>query len=230
MCRTSTTRLRDSSLRRAAAGLAGALLLAACSGPASDGPATTETRTVGDFHALRVGGTANATIRVGPAPSVTVTASAGTLARLTTEVRNGTLVVEQKGGWFWNGDDVKLQITVPALREVTVNGAGNVEVQEARGESLRLTLQGAGNVVARGEVDQLDVTINGAGNGELSGLRARTVKAVVNGAGTVTVHAVEALDAVVNGVGKLRYVGSPAKLDTRINGVGNVSQIPALET
>jgi hypothetical protein len=113
---------------------------------------------------------------------------------------------------------------------VTVNGAGNVEVHEARGDALRLTLQGAGNLVARGEIGTLEVTINGAGNGELAGLRARAVKAVVNGAGSVTVHAVEELDAVVNGVGKLRYLGTPAKLDTRINGVGTVSQIPPLET
>jgi hypothetical protein len=205
-------------------------MLAACSGPAGDGPVSTETRDIGDFQALRVGGAANATIRVGPAPSLTITASADTLASISTEVRNGTLVVEQKDRWFWSGDEVKLEITVPVLREVTVNGAGNVEVHEARGDALRLTLQGAGNLVARGEIGTLEVTINGAGNGELAGLRARAVKAVVNGAGSVTVHAVEELDAVVNGVGKLRYLGTPAKLDTRINGVGTVSQIPPLET
>lgn len=229
MCRTSITRLR-SGIRGAAAGLSGALLLAACGGPAGDGPVSTESRNVGDFQALRIGGAANATIRVGPAPSLTITASADTLAGIRTEVRDGTLVVEQKGRLFWSGEDVKLEITVPVLREVTVNGAGHVEVHEASGDALRLTLQGAGHLVARGEIGSLDVTINGAGNGELSGLRARAVKAVVNGAGNVTVHAVEELDAVVNGVGKLRYVGTPAKLDTRINGVGNVSQIPALET
>jgi hypothetical protein len=91
-------------------------------------------------------------------------------------------------------------------------------------------VHGAGNLVARGEIGTLDVRINGAGDAELSGLRARSVKAVVNGAGNMTVHAVEELDAVVNGVGKLRYVGSPPRLDTQVNGVGDVSQIPALET
>lgn len=230
MYRTSITRLRSNRSCGAVAALAGALLLGACSDRGTAGPTRTETRDVGDFHSVRIGGAASATIRVGPAVSVAVTADGGTLNALTTEVRNGTLVIEQKSRWFWSGDDMDVQITMPVLREVTVSGAGSLQLHEARGEALQLSLQGAGNLVARGEIGALDVRIHGAGHAELSGLRARKVKAVVNGAGSMTVHAVEELDAVVNGVGKLRYVGSPPKLETQINGVGDVRQIPALET
>lgn len=230
MYRTCITRLRSRSFRSTVLALAGAALLAACNGTGPDGPKQTEARNVGDFHSVRIGGAASATIRVGPTTSVAVTADGKTLEGLTTEVRDGTLVIQQKKLWFWRGDDVHLEISVPSLREVTVNGAGNVEMHDVRGESLQLAVHGAGNLVARGEIGTLDVRINGAGDAELSGLRARSVKAVVNGAGNMTVHAVEELDAVVNGVGKLRYVGSPPRLDTQVNGVGDVSQIPALET
>jgi hypothetical protein len=225
MCRTSITRWRSQRLHGAVLALGGALLLTACSEPADNGPTRTETRSVGDFHSVRIGGAANATIQVGPASSLAVTAGEHTLENLTTEVRNGTLVVEQKNRWFWNGDDVSLAITVPVLRELTVSGAGNVDVQDARGESLQLSVHGAGDLTAAGEINSLSVNINGAGNADLSALRARSAKAVVNGAGNITVNATDELDAVVNGVGKVRYVGSPPKLDTQINGVGDVSQV-----
>jgi hypothetical protein len=100
-----------------------------------------------------------------------------------------------------------------------------VGVRAARGESLELSLQGAGNLTADGETDHLRVLINGAGNADLAALRARSARAVLNGAGNVTVHAVEELSATVNGVGSVRYVGSPPKLDTQINGVGDVVQV-----
>jgi hypothetical protein len=106
-----------------------------------------------------------------------------------------------------------------------MNGAGNVEVQDVRGAALELSLNGAGNLLAKGEIDALDVNINGAGNAELSGLRARRARAVLNGAGQLTVNAAEELHAVVNGVGSVRYVGSPPTLDSKINGVGKVSQL-----
>jgi hypothetical protein len=200
-------------------------LLAACGAPAGDGPTRTESRSVGDFHSISLRGAADATIRVGPPASLTVTAGERALESVTSEVRNGTLVVGQKRRWFWNEGKVTLAISVPALREVAVSGAGNVEVHDARGAALELSLNGAGNLMAEGEIDSLEVNINGAGNAELSGLRARSARVVLNGAGQLTVNAAEELHAVVNGVGSVRYVGSPPKLDTKINGVGDVRQV-----
>jgi hypothetical protein len=220
----STTRWRSGFIRTALVALATAAALAGCSRMES-GPVRTESRNVGDFHSVEVRGSADATVRVGPATSLSVTAGENMLAELTTEVRDGKLIVEQKRHLFWDNADVDLVVTTPALRAVTVLGAGNVEVHDARGESLRLGVNGAGNMTAMGEVDSLEVDINGAGNAELAGLKARKARAVLNGAGNLTVNASDELNAVVNGVGSVRYVGTPPKLDTQVNGVGDVSQV-----
>jgi hypothetical protein len=50
----------------------------------------------------------------------------------------------------------------------------------------------------------------------------------VNGAGSITVQVTGSLSAAVNGVGSVRYAGTPAKLQTSINGVGDVSQLPPM--
>ena len=223
----SITRLRSHASGRAAIALAAALLLGACSRPANEGPLRSESRSVGDFHSVNVRGAANASIQVGPAASLTISAGENTLQNLTTTVREGMLIVEQKKGWWLSHGNVELQITLPVLQEVVISGAGNADITDARGESLELSLQGAGNLVAKGEIGTLAVNINGAGNANLGGLRARAAKVVVNGTGNVSVHATEELDAVVNGVGSVRYIGTPPKLDTKVNGVGSIVQAPA---
>jgi hypothetical protein len=223
-CRMSTTRLRSESLRAAAFALTAAALLAGCSGPTNEGPTRTEAREVGEFHSVNIRGAANASIKVGAATSLRVTADQESLQALHTTVRNGMLLVEQKRGWFWNHGRVELQMTVPALQEVVISGAGDIVIDGARGSHLELSLQGAGNLTANGDVDLLTVTINGAGDAALAGLRARSAKVVVNGTGDVTVHATEALDALVNGVGSVRYIGTPASLATKVNGVGAITQ------
>lgn len=222
-CRMSITRLRRDSLHAGAGVLLA--LLAGCGGAFEDGPARTEARSVGNFHSVNVRGAADASIRVGESTSLAVTAGDATLKDLRTEVRHGMLIVEHKGGWFWQRGRLKLDITVPELREVVISGAGDITVDGARGQSLELSLQGAGNLVAGGEIHSLTVHINGAGNASLAGLHAREARVVVNGTGDVTVHASEALDAVVNGVGSVRYVGTPPRLETQINGVGNIERI-----
>ena len=45
----------------------------------------------------------------------------------------------------------------------------------------------------------------------------------MNGAGRLLVHATHSLDAKLNGVGSIRYVGEPVSLRTEINGVGSIS-------
>lgn len=222
--RTSTTRLRSDVLR-GGAGVLAALLLAACGGAFEEGPARTEARDVGGFHSVNLRGAADASIRVGEAPSLSATADDATLRELRTEVRHGMLIVEQKGGWPWSRKGLKLDITVPELREVVISGAGDITVDGARGQSLELSLQGAGNLVAGGEIHSLTVHINGAGNASLAGLHAREARVVVNGTGDVTVRASDALDAVVNGVGSVRYLGTPPRLETQVNGVGGIERI-----
>ncbi len=221
MCRTSTTRWPEI---RIAGLLAGALLLAACSGPGA-GPEITQQRDVAAFHSIDLRGAGDLDVHVGPAASLRVTGTAGALERLETSVRDGVLVIEQRGGWLWlpSSSDVEIDATLPLLNSVAINGAGDVDIENLAGGELTLLIQGAGNLEAAGAVDSLTARINGAGNMNLSDLVARSATVTVNGAGNLGVHATASLKATVNGVGSIRYRGKPAAADTTINGIGTIA-------
>ncbi|MGC4028349.1 MAG: head GIN domain-containing protein [Steroidobacteraceae bacterium] len=221
MCRTSTTPWPE---QPSAALLAGTLLLAACSGPVA-GPEVTQQRDIGAFDAIDLRGAGDLDVHIGPAAPLRVTGTARALANLETRVRGNTLMIQQKGGWFWlpSSSDVEIHVTLPQLSSVILNGAGDVDIGNLAGGELALTLQGAGNLEAEGRVDTLRARINGAGNMDLSDLAAQDATVSVNGAGNLRINATASLAATVNGVGSIRYRGKPAKVDTTINGVGSIA-------
>ncbi len=222
--RTFTTRSR--SHLALLAGVALAAALAGCSGGKST-PGT-ETRAVADFHGVELRGAADINVEVGPAFSVTITAGAAALPHVKTEVSNGTLVIDHKRGWFWSDrGPLTVRITMPMLDRFDVNGAGKVNLSGVQGEKLELSIDGAANLTASGAITKLEADINGAGDMGLAGLIATDAELTVNGAGKITAQVTGALEAVVNGVGNIRYSGNPAHVTTSINGVGSITPAEA---
>lgn len=227
-CRTSTTPSRDRLARALLAGCA-AIALSACGADTRE-PPRTERRGVDAFHSVDLRGAAEVTVQVGGPTSVEVTATPAALAGVRTTVHNGTLTIDHGTGplLLGGGDAVKLAISVPELHAFAVNGAGNVRIDGVDGTALALVLQGAGQLVATGRTASLNARINGAGNMDLAGLEAIDATVAVNGAGHLSTRVGGSLQAEVNGVGAIRYAGSPQKLDTRINGLGSIA--PASES
>jgi hypothetical protein len=222
--RTFTTRSRNNLALLPAVAVAGAMAiaLAGCSGGQS-APGS-ETRAVADFHGVELRGAADISVEVGPAFSVTITAGAAALPHVKTEVRNGALVIDHKRGWFWSDrGPLTVHITMPMLDEFKVNGAGKVNLSGVKGEKLELAIDGAANLTAAGNIAKLEADINGAGDMALSGLVATDAELTVNGAGKISAQVTGTLEAVVNGVGNIRYSGNPAHVTTSINGVGSIT-------
>lgn len=204
--------------------LAAAALLAGCNaGSAPASPPVSQQRGVDAFHSIDLRGAGELDVLVGPRQSVTLDAPRELLAHVKTTVSNGELVIEQEGGWMQLRDaSLKLRITLPKLNSLSVNGAGHVSASGLAGGATTMVLSGAGDLEASGTVDTLTVRINGAGNADLSHLAADSASVAVNGAGNLTVQATRQLDARLNGVGSIRYLGQPAQLSTEINGVGSI--------
>ncbi len=137
----------------------------------------------------------------------------------------GALVLEEKSRWYWGAPtgEIRLHVTVPALRALSVYGAGDVSISGVAGGDLAISLRGAGNLAAIGTVETLQAEISGAGNMELSRLIAVNATVAVNGAGNLQVHATGKLDATLNGVASISYGGKPTQVQTDINGVGSIS-------
>jgi hypothetical protein len=211
--------------RRALRGAALLLLsvLAACQ-RYEEGSQVTQNRGVDAFHSVELRGAATLDVLVGAQQSLVVEGGSRGLERLRTEVRNGRLVIESRGNWLWNQGTTRLRvrITVPQLRALELNGAGNITINGLDGGALALVLSGAGALEGGGRVETLTARVNGAGSIDLSRLEATDAEVAVNGTGSIDVNVTGRLDATVNGVGNIEYLGKPAQLNSSINGVGSI--------
>jgi hypothetical protein len=181
-----------------------------------------ESRDVGPFDRIALSGSADLVVTVGGAQEVTVRGDDNLLDDIDTDVNNGQLEISQD-------DDLDpeigltVEISTPALEEVDVSGAGDVDVQGVRGESFRVEVSGAGDVNGSGQADRVEVEISGAGDVQLAELIAREATVEISGAGNVHVNATESLDASISGAGDIVYSGNPREVETDVSGAGDIT-------
>lgn len=210
--------------------LIASLLLAGCNYAArigdqitGSGKRKTESRNVSDFSEIVVEGAYRVEVACGQGPSVEVEADDNILPLIKTEVEQGRLRIRQERGFSVNSLP-HVRITVPDVRAVSVPGAADFHLSGVKNDALKIEVAGAAKFRASGETGTLDVDLNGAAVIDARDLRARTVNAVSNGAGMTTVHATEALNATINGVGSIEYYGDPKTVNPKVVGFGKISR------
>jgi hypothetical protein len=178
---------------------------------------------VEDFDRIRLRGAATLKITVGGPPTVQVSGSARRIKDV--EVRGETLVinVSKSKGWFEDNEHLKVTVTVPELKEIESDGAGEIDITGLNGGEQKLDLAGAHDVKAQGRLDKLEIKVSGAGNIDYTQVAAVDVEVQVRGAGNVEVNATESLDAEVNGVGAVRYTGKPKRVQSELRGFGTIA-------
>lgn len=167
------------------------------------GTASTETRSVADFDAVRLEGQGAAVIEVGPDASLTVEADDNLLPHLTSEVEGGTLVL---------GTDRQLDPKVPIVFTITVPNLTGLDVT------------GSGTITtAAVEANAFGASIAGSGNIDVSGLAATSISASITGSGNIDLSDVDttSVAASVAGSGNVRIGGTTPDLSVRISGSGN---------
>ena len=207
---------------------AATLLLSACNDyEAPTGPVRNETRQVSSFDSIDVEGNTKLEITVGEPESVVIEGRDLYVKRIKTDVRGDTLHIKSsRKNWGWtNGQArVTLRVTVPRLESLELQGGNEVYISGFAGGDSRIEIQGAADIEAVGQLDELSVSMSGAGNADLSRLVANDAKVRVSGVGSIFVHPKDSLDATMNGVGAIFYSGSPRKVSTHMNGLGTISQ------
>lgn len=236
--------MRARTLTLAATTGAVALVLAGC-GPLATGPTTTEDRPVeADVTAVQLETSGSLVVEQGDTPGLTVTARESVLEDLTSEVRDGVLVLGVQPGVRWQSfGAVEYHLVLPSLETVAVLGSGDVEVDRADGDQLGLTIEGSGDVeVADVDVDSLSVSIAGSGDvtvrgqarseqvsiegsGGHDGEDLTSAEAVVSvqGSGDVLLAVSDSLDVSIQGSGSVTYAGDP-RVTRDIQGSGDLVQ------
>ncbi len=120
--------------------------------------------------------------------------------------------------------DCHVEIVVRSLKEISIHGAGDVEIEDFEGESFGYFLSGAGSLKMDGKVDELKIRVSGAGDADTRKLKAKHVDISVSGAGDAEVFASESIRARVSGVGSIDYYGDPEEKETRVSGIGSIKR------
>jgi hypothetical protein len=208
-----------------------ALLLSGCGehddhGNSDRGPVVNERRDVASFDSISLEGAAKLEIRIGEPLSVQISGSEKSVARTETSVSGDTLHIKNKArDWtLRNHARLTVQITLPKLDALEVEGGNDVSVAGLHGGDTTIKAAGAANIKADGELDELTVRLAGAGHADLSKLAVVDAKVTVDGVGSVIVNPRDSLDATMNGVGAIFYTGSPTKVNTRMNGLGTIAR------
>jgi hypothetical protein len=192
-------------------------------GGTGSGVAATQARALPAFRTVELAGDNNVIVRVGATQSVVVHADSNLLARVTTKVRSGSLIIGTTSGSFNAKAPMFVTVSLPSIDAIRLQGAGNITVVGINSRSLIVALPGSGVVHATGATTHLAATIGGEGTALLSNLTARNASAAISGDGSIMLTATRSLRASISGSGTILYGGSPAQVNKSVTGSGTIT-------
>jgi hypothetical protein len=141
-----------------------------------------------------------------------------------TRVRGGELIISIEENTIFNEvTELVYHVTVKAIDNLELDGAGEIEVLHLDGEEWVIHLDGGGSITVSGKVTRQEVEINGLGMYNAEDLVCQEATVEQNGAGMAVVQVSDTLDVTIDGVGSVEYIGDPT-VNKTINGLGAVTQ------
>lgn len=156
------------------------------------------------------------------------------------KVRNGILQINVKDDrkkeyqrLSKNNNDLMLELTLPSLQQLTINGSGGIySSEQIPAEGLSIQINGSGDVVldkilpnafqinvngsgdvsllAKGVSSNAEININGSGDVFTKSIDVSKVLINVNGSGDANISCKGELSVNIHGSGDVCYAGSPA--------------------
>lgn len=191
---------------------AGALLFAVMTGAAAAGAAdeqATENRAIdARITRVRLDGIVDLTVRQGPVASLVVSGNARLVGQTVSRQNGETLIIENDDHGMRGSSGrrtLRAELVLPALRELTSESLGRSEISGFSGQTLQLSLDGAGSMTLQDSRYQVvKVKLGGLGSMTLRDLHAELIELNLEGAGYVTLEGqVKTLRANMEGLGGL---------------------------
>jgi hypothetical protein len=183
-----------------------------------------QVRNAPPFKSISVRGPISVTVEAGRTQSLTVRGNDRFVQGLASEVVNGELRVYMRDkNVSTNKMDQRIIITMPELRAFSAEGAGEIKLDNIRGERLDVNYRGAGSMGITGRVKSFRMKAEGVGEVNTKALIANDVDIDFQGIGDVQIYAKDKLDVAVQGMGSVKYFGRPRTVNKSVAGLGSVS-------
>lgn len=183
------------------------------------------------FDRVESAGPWDVTIVTGKTASVRAEGASEDLDRMKVEVKRGQLEIgSKKSGWNWgwkNNGKIRVFVTMPSLRGVSLAGSGDVSVDRATAKdfsgniagsgtlsiaslstgSAEFNIAGSGSINAAGKCATADVSIAGSGSVAAPNLACETLQVSIAGSGDVTAKASQTANVSIMGSGDVVVTG-----------------------
>lgn len=201
-----------------------------------------EVRDVSGFAAIQLQGVGQMQIVQGDREYLTIDAEEKVRNRITSDVRNGTLVIEPARD-FRTDQPITYYVGVKTLGDLSVSGSGAASadaltaddlILDVRGTSsitianltataLQATLAGNSKISLAGTVERQDVTLQGTSVYDAGNLASTDATVTASDTAQAIVHANATLTATASGVAKIVYSGDAA-VTPNTSGVASITQ------
>lgn len=227
--------------------LGAAMILQSCQKLVGEGPVVNETRTTPNFSGVQLKVPGHLIYAEGAAYKVELQSQQNILNEVETILSGNDLVIRFRHANtnLRSGEDIKVQITAPALTKLEVHGSGNIDTQTSFDPAtLRLAVSGSGNIriydvttssvdaeisgsgkisLTGGTTNNQTLEISGSGDMDFGNFMAKHTTSRIAGSGGMKVNVDETLDVNISGSGSVRYRGNPV-VTSAISGSGSVSK------
>lgn len=200
-------------------------------------------RNTAPFSGVTVGGGMKVIINNSPTPSIRIEAEDNIVPLVTTEVKDGQLIIGYKPKISINTHrQVTVYLSCPVLNSAKIAGSGSIISQNALKSDGRLetTISGSGSITLQVNAEKTIVQISGSGNvtftgnntdlnvdisgsGKFSGYNfvSRNADVKISGSGNVELKVDGKLNATISGSGDVFYKGN-AQINARTSGSGKI--------
>lgn len=208
-----------------------------------NGEVASETRSVGDFNGITVGGSMHVFIRQGPVGNAKIEAESNIIPYIELKNNGDQLMVRFKHNTSINTHDpVSIYLTAPQINDLKLLGSGSIQTQDtltgARGIKVKIAgsgnidlkmnapeidadIAGSGNITAEGETKNMEIKIAGSGDFKGENLKSENADVKIAGSGNATLFSSLKLNVKIMGSGNVYYQGNPS-VGTSIAGSGKV--------
>lgn len=185
-----------------------------------------ETRPVKrDIRAVELSGPIDLTLHYGARPRLVVRGEQRLLANVETSQEGRVLHIGTRGIVLRHRQPIVVELTLPALDRIGVDGSGNAEVNGFTGERIDLELNGSGSLEFNGRYRQARALMQGSGELTLDAGNGDRVEAQLLGSGEMALAgAARSARLESNGSGRLDARRLRADdVEVRQTGSGNTS-------
>lgn len=206
------------------------------------GPVVEQDLNLGHFEGIELNVRDNVYIKQGSTQRVTIEAQENVADALNKKIENGIWVIDfdSKPKLYKN---IRINITTPDLKYIKLNGPGMVITQKMQLDSLKLVVNGSGNIDVEGDIKHLhsemlakgDIFLEGTAKlhtidlmseGRINSFDLESSKSLITleGIGTANIKVKDTLQARLLGDGSIYYKGSPF-LNTISTSSGTITKV-----